>query len=1024
MKKMRFLIGAFGKKPLLVVLVSMLLLTLFLSQEAQSQVNRNDKQKIVRQVANKWIQVGVEQYRSGFYKSAEQSLLRAQDYQEYLTDEEREKLNNLLEKTHQAVLKRSKITNTIQDIDELIKQGDIAEARSRLEAVKESRLLNDGEREIISQQIETIESKLKAEETEAGELYNRSVELYHNGQLEEAREGFIEVLGSDSVPAMVKKTAGNYLLEIENTLTQKTILSTVGEIRAEEELIELKAMEDKLDAHGIENGQFVIQKIEPVIISVVDSAEPKADMSVPAEEGGYIEVINRRRNVLRSHTRAVVNDAVAKAEEFLNQDQFSKAKEAVETAERIVNQNQLYLGDEFLGQYSRQLKELSARIVEADKGMALKLEEQKRIEASQAQRQYREQMEIDRNNRITELMSNAGEYQKQQRYEEALGQLESLLAIAPLNDQALILKQTLNDVVSFRRQLEIQRESDRERIDVLVKTDEAGIPYADEINYPKNWREITAKRKPEEAIGQDPATSFVYKQFEEIIDLSAFSPEMSFGDAIGEIKNSVEPQLKIIVDWRDLYDTAEIDQTTPINMDSLPDVPLGTGLKLLLKVVSGGFAELGYVIEDGVITIATLESLPSELEPMVYDVTDLLGSPANFFSKPPSGSSSSGGGSGEDVGGGFTDEEDDDMDRDEMGESASQRGDALVLLIQETVEPDNWFDAGGEGTISIYENKKLIVRQTREIHNKVEKLLTDLRKSIGHQVAIEARFLVVRENFLEDIGLDVDFRYSNAGRRFSLIDFSQGSAAITTPSDTGVPGSLASSGIASQLMTTGILDNLQVNILLRATQAHTDAESLTAPKVTVLSGESATIRIQNILEFADDIEIEQTESGDAARSIGNVNYETRRVTSGTILNVTPTITPDKKYVLLNITAQLIDFLGFRKQTIDVGLFGLGSSDDNQLTLEFPQTETSRVQTRVSVPDGGTVLLGGQKLTVIEEKEAGVPILSKVPVIGRLFSNRSKVKDQRVLLILVKPTIILREEAEAEAMAAIGNSYSY
>jgi type II secretory pathway component GspD/PulD (secretin) len=77
-------------------------------------------------------------------------------------------------------------------------------------------------------------------------------------------------------------------------------------------------------------------------------------------------------------------------------------------------------------------------------------------------------------------------------------------------------------------------------------------------------------------------------------------------------------------------------------------------------------------------------------------------------------------------------------------------------------------------------------------------------------------------------------------------------------------------------------------------------------------------------------------------------------------------------------------------------------------------------TRVSVPDAGTLLLGGQRITAEVDKEGGVPVLSKIPILGRLFSNRSKVKDHKILLILVKPTIILQEEREAEAIAALEN----
>jgi type II secretory pathway component GspD/PulD (secretin) len=71
-----------------------------------------------------------------------------------------------------------------------------------------------------------------------------------------------------------------------------------------------------------------------------------------------------------------------------------------------------------------------------------------------------------------------------------------------------------------------------------------------------------------------------------------------------------------------------------------------------------------------------------------------------------------------------------------------------------------------------------------------------------------------------------------------------------------------------------------------------------------------------------------------------------------------------------------------------------------------------------MPDSGTLLLGGQKITEEVESEAGVPILSKIPILGRAFENRSKIKDNKILLILVKPTIILEEEADAEAIAAM------
>jgi len=154
----------------------------------------------------------------------------------------------------------------------------------------------------------------------------------------------------------------------------------------------------------------------------------------------------------------------------------------------------------------------------------------------------------------------------------------------------------------------------------------------------------------------------------------------------------------------------------------------------------------------------------------------------------------------------------------------------------------------------------------------------------------------------------------------------------------------------------------------------------------------------------------------------NLQQNYGEILTGTVLSITPSITPDKKHVLLNIITELNDFLGY--ETTDVSIPNLAAptvAGPNQVItypVTLPQTEISRVQTRVNVPDGGTLLLGGQKVTVEIETEAGVPVLSKIPLLGRLFSNRSKIKDHKILLILVKPTIILQEEKDAEAIAGM------
>ena len=103
-----------------------------------------------------------------------------------------------------------------------------------------------------------------------------------------------------------------------------------------------------------------------------------------------------------------------------------------------------------------------------------------------------------------------------------------------------------------------------------------------------------------------------------------------------------------------------------------------------------------------------------------------------------------------------------------------------------------------------------------------------------------------------------------------------------------------------------------------------------------------------------------------------------------------------------------DFLGVNVSEVTSPVVGQAPGQPTVQTWEVrtPEIENTSLMTRVSVPDSGTLLLGGQRISVEVDTEAGVPVLSKIPLIGRLFSNRSKVRDHKILLILVKPTILL------------------
>ncbi|MFO1005993.1 MAG: hypothetical protein U0929_08540 [Planctomycetaceae bacterium] len=82
-----------------------------------------------------------------------------------------------------------------------------------------------------------------------------------------------------------------------------------------------------------------------------------------------------------------------------------------------------------------------------------------------------------------------------------------------------------------------------------------------------------------------------------------------------------------------------------------------------------------------------------------------------------------------------------------------------------------------------------------------------------------------------------------------------------------------------------------------------------------------------------------------------------------------------------------------------------------VTLQLPTQAVVTVSTVVSVPDGGTVLLGGVKSLSEGRNMAGVPILNKIPYVSRLFRNTGVGRETASLMMMVTPRIIIQEEEE-------------
>jgi general secretion pathway protein D len=71
---------------------------------------------------------------------------------------------------------------------------------------------------------------------------------------------------------------------------------------------------------------------------------------------------------------------------------------------------------------------------------------------------------------------------------------------------------------------------------------------------------------------------------------------------------------------------------------------------------------------------------------------------------------------------------------------------------------------------------------------------------------------------------------------------------------------------------------------------------------------------------------------------------------------------------------------------------------------IPTVATRTIKTHVSVPNQATLVLGGLIRQSQTNRRGGIPVLSRIPVIGALFRTTSKEKTRTELVILIRPDV--------------------
>ena len=232
-------------------------------------------------------------------------------------------------------------------------------------------------------------------------------------------------------------------------------------------------------------------------------------------------------------------------------------------------------------------------------------------------------------------------------------------------------------------------------------------------------------------------------------------------------------------------------------------------------------------------------------------------------------------------------------------------------------------------------------------------------------VLIEVMVAEVTLTDLEGSGLEFLLNASAAGK----------DAVISTIGKLG----LRSSGLSTSLNSAG-----QVRAMISFFNQDSKVVIRSSPKVVVKSGDAANIEVGNEIPVIVQTTEEGTLIGGSTNVLQQVSYR-------------------KTGIQMEITA-VVRANGFVDLTVSLTLSEARPSDSASLDGS-PAILNRSVSTSHSLRDGGSVLIGGLTSTSRSLGHQGVPVLGKIPVLGRLFRSELYQEDRTELVVMVIPYVV-------------------
>lgn len=188
--------------------------------------------------------------------------------------------------------------------------------------------------------------------------------------------------------------------------------------------------------------------------------------------------------------------------------------------------------------------------------------------------------------------------------------------------------------------------------------------------------------------------------------------------------------------------------------------------------------------------------------------------------------------------------------------------------------------------------------------------------------------------------------------------------------------------IATQQMHIGMVGRHDFDVVVKYLQTLGQTRILSNPKLAVVNNQEAKIHVGQKEAYV-------TTTTTTGQTTSAVSEQVTFVDVGVMLSVVPNINHEG-YVTLKVKAEI-------NSVIDT----LITPTKNNI----PIIDTSLAETTIMIKEGSTIIIGGLRKEQDVETSQQVPLLGRIPILGRLFSMRTTTKERTELLIILTPKLI-------------------